>query len=210
MHETQTLKQQIGISIYQSLSLRAMEDDEGRKVEGEQEEGLVETQSSSASAAAATASVDQVKGKRPHEDLVEIPTSASAPAASASSSMDDTDEEECPMDMGIDDTADGGYFLRFEGNRMVIVAKRPPPVRRRFGPPHPNAITYKRMSRRMAETGLSYIRGDDPVFHMPWNPFPVASYTSPPPPPPTATPDASESALGWNGSRKPAIDARLI
>ncbi|KAF5788348.1 hypothetical protein HanXRQr2_Chr10g0463051 [Helianthus annuus] len=184
-----------------------MEADEGRKVQvgGEQEEGLVETQSSSASAAA-TAAVDQMKGKRPHEDL---PTSASAPSASSGTKsqvegakrpcveqpnytvMDDTaDEEECPMDMGIDDTADGGYFLSFEGNRMVIVAKRPPPVRRRFGPPHPNAITYKRMSRRMAETGLSYIRGDDPVFHMPWNPFPVASYTSSLPP--TATPDASD------------------
>ncbi|MFS8002151.1 hypothetical protein Hanom_Chr13g01198741 [Helianthus anomalus] len=62
--------------------------------------------------------------------------------------MDDTeDEEEYPMDMGIDDTADGGYFLCFEGNQMFVVGKRPPPVRRRFGAPHPNAITYKRMSR---------------------------------------------------------------
>ncbi|XP_035834725.1 uncharacterized protein LOC110886785 isoform X3 [Helianthus annuus] len=194
IHQTQkNLKQQIGSEF---LSMEDDEDDtyiggtikaaqvEGGKLE---EEDVVQNQSSSSSSS--------VKGKRP---LVENPTSASAPAASGTKSQveegakrpcveeekttkpnhtvkDETEEEEEEqIDYGEDWMKDGGYYLGydFEKGRTVIVGERPRPVCRSFGPPPPNAFTFKRIARRLAETGRPFLRPDDPLGKSPWNPFP--------------------------------------
>ncbi|KAM0017775.1 hypothetical protein Hdeb2414_s0027g00691811 [Helianthus debilis subsp. tardiflorus] len=168
----------------------------------EEEDLVVENQSSSASAAAATAaSSSALKRKHPHEDLVENPSSASAPAAAGTKSqveqgakrpcvekeeettkpnhtvMDETEDEEEEEEeeliyYGEPRMKDGGYYLRFEADRAIIVGERPEPVVRSLGRPHPNALTFKRMERRLAETGLGYLHPDDPLGKIPWNPFP--------------------------------------
>ncbi|XP_021989615.1 uncharacterized protein LOC110886159 isoform X2 [Helianthus annuus] len=172
-----------------------MEDDEGGRIKAQVEEGgkqeeedlLVENQSSSASSAA-TAASSALKGKRP---LVENPSSASAPAASGTKSQveegakrpcldeettkpnhtEDEEEEEL-IDYGEPRMKDGGYYLRFEADRAIIVGERPEPVVRSLGRPPPNVLTFKRMQRRLAETGLGYLHPDDPLGKIPWNPFP--------------------------------------
>ncbi|KAJ0884878.1 hypothetical protein HanPSC8_Chr10g0438921 [Helianthus annuus] len=136
---------------------------------------LFENQSSSASSAA-TAASSALKGKRP---LVENPSSASAPAASGTKSQVEEgakrpclDEEttkpnhtggEELIDYGEPRMKDGGYYLRFEADRAIIVGERPEPVVRSLGRPPPNVLTFKRMQRRLAETGLGYLHPDDPL-----------------------------------------------
>ncbi|KAL9992960.1 hypothetical protein Hdeb2414_s1097g00981901 [Helianthus debilis subsp. tardiflorus] len=187
-----------------------MEDDEGRikapQVEGGKQEHLVvENQSSSSSSSRpASAAATAVKGKRPHQDLVQNPSSASAAPAAASGTKsqveqgakrpcveeeeeekttkpnhtvkDETEEEEEEeqIDYGEDWMKDGGYYLGydFEQGRTVIVGERPRPVWRSFGPCPPNALTNKRLNRRLAETGRPFLRPDDPLGKSPWNPFP--------------------------------------
>ncbi|KAJ0745317.1 hypothetical protein HanPI659440_Chr10g0397411 [Helianthus annuus] len=182
-----------------------MEDDEGRikapQVEGGKQEHLVvENQSSSSSPASAAATA--VKGKRPHQDLVQNPSSASAAASGTKSQVEqgakrpcveeeeekatkpnhtvkdeteeEEEEEEEQIDYGEDWMKDGGYYLGydFEKGRTVIVGERPRPVCRSLGPPPPNALTNKRLNRRLAETGRPFLRPDDPLGKSPWNPFP--------------------------------------
>ncbi|KAJ0701197.1 hypothetical protein HanOQP8_Chr10g0376731 [Helianthus annuus] len=88
--------------------------------------------------------------------------------------MDETEdeEEEELIDYGEPRMKDGGYYLRFEADRAIIVGERPEPVVRSLGRPPPNVLTFKRMQRRLAETGLGYLHPDDPLGKIPWNPFP--------------------------------------
>ncbi|KAM0018035.1 hypothetical protein Hdeb2414_s0027g00694711 [Helianthus debilis subsp. tardiflorus] len=152
-----------------------MEDDEGRKVqvEGEQEEGLVENQSSSASAtttASGTKSQVEQGAKRPCVEEEEETTKLNHTVKDET----EEEEEEEQIDHGEDWMKDGGYYLGydFEKGRTVIVGERPRPVCRSLGPPPPNALTFKRIARRLAETGRPFLRPDDPLGKSPWNPFP--------------------------------------
>ncbi|KAM0018033.1 hypothetical protein Hdeb2414_s0027g00694681 [Helianthus debilis subsp. tardiflorus] len=87
---------------------------------------------------------------------------------------EEEEEEEEQIDYGEDWMKDGGYYLGydFEKGRTVIVGERPRPVWRSFGPCPPNALTNKRLNRRLAETGRPFLRPDDPLGKSPWNPFP--------------------------------------
>ncbi|KAL9992958.1 hypothetical protein Hdeb2414_s1097g00981881 [Helianthus debilis subsp. tardiflorus] len=184
-----------------------MEDDEGGRIKAAQVEGgkqehlVVENQSSSSSSSrpASAAATAAVKGKRPHQDLVQNPSSASAAASGTKSQVEqgakrpcveeeekttkpnhtvkdetEEEEEEEQIDYGEDWMKDGGYYLGydFEQGRTVIVGERPRPVCRSLGPPPPDAFTFKRIARRLAETGRPFLRPDDPLGKSPWNPFP--------------------------------------
>ncbi|MFS7982239.1 hypothetical protein Hanom_Chr10g00960441 [Helianthus anomalus] len=87
---------------------------------------------------------------------------------------EEEEEEEEQIDYGEDWMKDGGYYLGydFEQGRTVIVGERPRPVCRSLGPPPPDAFTFKRIARRLAETGRPFLRPDDPLGKSPWNPFP--------------------------------------
>ncbi|KAJ0515395.1 hypothetical protein HanHA300_Chr10g0380111 [Helianthus annuus] len=85
---------------------------------------------------------------------------------------EEEEEEEELIYYGEPRMKDGGYYLRYEADRAIIVGERPQPVLRSLGRPHPNALTFKRMQRRLAETGLGYLHPDDPLGKIPWNPFP--------------------------------------
>ncbi|KAJ0884882.1 hypothetical protein HanPSC8_Chr10g0438971 [Helianthus annuus] len=168
-----------------------MEDDEGGRIKAQVEEGGSRKKKIFLLRIKAALPPQQQLLLLLPRPLVENPSSASAPAASGTKSQveegakrpcldeettkpnhtEDEEEEEL-IDYGEPRMKDGGYYLRFEADRAIIVGERPEPVVRSLGRPPPNVLTFKRMQRRLAETGLGYLHPDDPLGKIPWNPFP--------------------------------------
>ncbi|KAI3775457.1 hypothetical protein L1987_50033 [Smallanthus sonchifolius] len=139
---------------------------------------------SSAAATAVFGTKTEVEGaKRPCVDHA-LDSSSAATAVFVTDETEEKEEEiEEEEEEEVEDD-DEGCLLRFEGNQLIPIERRPKLAKIKMGPPlpHPNALTYERFRRRVAETKIGFLRGDDPLGVVPWK------YSSP-------TPAASTSGL---------------